>query len=513
MADRELFYGQNGSLLYSDTDVGWYPAPYDALATRGALCSQAYMTDAPVNDLEIARRMDVDGTPGVILKAGADGLPADSVISEDATNVILTGRNFISDLTGTKSLGSATVLWAGVFSNAFRMPTGAGAGKIIKSDADGDFEWDTLAATFGAQTANYIFAGPAAAPAATPTFRSLVNADFPATLNPTFAGLGATPIITSYVGPHAIGGAIMAGIQLAFRGSLVSSSNVAGLRIASILTPGGTNQSAFGALVVPTQVMLAGQVHPQFVSVAVYAPTITTAAGASVTEATTLRVSNAPTAGVSNYAVHVVAGASKFGALTASLPVVTDADKVLASLAYTGATSFRKNLGLETDDSPTFAELTVGSLAGIIQGAAGVLSATALGAANLKFFMNAAGTAPEWATGIKIGRITKDTADASADEAFTGIGFKPSNVLFVFAIDGSDEFSIGVDNATLAACTRRYPGGIWSLNATQSLDLVQTASITYYGKIKTLDVDGFTITWVKVGAKTGSAILMYMAFR
>jgi hypothetical protein len=40
--------------------------------------------------------------------------------------------------------------------------------------------------------------------------------------------------------------------------------------------------------------------------------------------------------------------------LTASLPVVTDASKNLASLAYTGATSFRKNLGLETSDSPTF---------------------------------------------------------------------------------------------------------------------------------------------------------------
>ena len=48
--------------------------------------------------------------------------------------------------------------------------------------------------------------------------------------------------------------------------------------------------------------------------------------------------------------------------LTASVPIVTDANKVLTSLAYTGAVSFRKNLGLETDDTPTFAGLTLSGL-------------------------------------------------------------------------------------------------------------------------------------------------------
>ncbi len=277
MADKELYYGQSGSILYDDEGVSWYPVPYDTLPLRAALLSQAYVTDVPVNDIEVARRMDVDGTPGAILKAGANSLPADSVISEDATNIVVTGRNIISDLTGTKNLGSALVLWAGVFSNAFKMPTGAGVGKFIKSDADGNFEWATavasesdpiftawlgtvravntvfagpatgasavptfrslvaadipdLSATYltpGAhtaigdgsphhaaitldtnadtllslstqalgldtQTANLIFAGPTAAPSAIPTFRALVNADFPAALSPTFAGLTLT---------------------------------------------------------------------------------------------------------------------------------------------------------------------------------------------------------------------------------------------------------------------------------------------------------------------------------
>ena len=46
--------------------------------------------------------------------------------------------------------------------------------------------------------------------------------------------------------------------------------------------------------------------------------------------------------------------------LTASVPIVTDANKVLTSLAYTGTASFRKNLGLETNDTPTFAGAKLG---------------------------------------------------------------------------------------------------------------------------------------------------------
>jgi hypothetical protein len=66
--------------------------------------------------------------------------------------------------------------------------------------------------------------------------------------------------------------------------------------------------------------------------------------------------------------------------LTASLPVVSDASKYLVSLAYTGATSFRKNLGLETDDSPTHAGLTLTAFSGAVIATAGVLSAGTLAA-------------------------------------------------------------------------------------------------------------------------------------
>ena len=48
--------------------------------------------------------------------------------------------------------------------------------------------------------------------------------------------------------------------------------------------------------------------------------------------------------------------------LTASLPVVTDGSKNLASIALTGATSLRKSLGLETSDSPSFTGVNLSGL-------------------------------------------------------------------------------------------------------------------------------------------------------
>ncbi len=50
--------------------------------------------------------------------------------------------------------------------------------------------------------------------------------------------------------------------------------------------------------------------------------------------------------------------------LTASLPVVTDANKALASLAYTGATSLRNNLGLEPSYTPSFSSLDLNRATG-----------------------------------------------------------------------------------------------------------------------------------------------------
>lgn len=156
---------------------------------------------------------------------------------------------------------------------------------------------------------------------------------------------------------------------------------------------------------------------------------------------------------------------------------------------------------------------TIGSLAGLLKAAAGVISATALGAANTKLFMNAAGDAPEWAVGISVGNTTYDVSTATGDVAYTGIGFKPSYILLMISVVNTSGMSIGAGNVASSFCIYDKPGGItWGPNSTLLVVFV-SGSDYITGIIKSMDVDGFTLTYTKVNSPTGTATLIWMAFR
>ena len=140
----------------------------------------------------------------------------------------------------------------------------------------------------------------------------------------------------------------------------------------------------------------------------------------------------------------------------------------------------------------------------------------AIGAANLKLFVNAAGNAVEWAVGIKLGTFTRNTADANGDQVVSGVEFKPSHVVFLANVDGSGEVSIGFGDGTLNyAIASQYAStaGDWTPTPTKCIELWQTAAILYRGALTALGADGFTITWTKTGAKIGMATVYYLAFR
>ena len=71
----------------------------------------------------------------------------------------------------------------------------------------------------------------------------------------------------------------------------------------------------------------------------------------------------------------------------------------------------------------------------------------AAAAANLKLFWNAAGTAPEWATGLSIISATRAMTAASGNVAYTGVGFLPRSLLVVAALDPTS-ISIGISAGT-----------------------------------------------------------------
>ena len=155
---------------------------------------------------------------------------------------------------------------------------------------------------------------------------------------------------------------------------------------------------------------------------------------------------------------------------------------------------------------------TIGTLSDIVKAAAGVLSATTLGAANLKFFMNAAGTAPEWAAGFKLKQFTYDTATASGTQAITGIGFKPSLVFFLVVVNGTLEVSIGFDDLINFLSINYWVTG-WQSHPAYSIVLYQTTEIYVLGLLSSFDADGFTINWTKTGAKTQTANIFAACFR
>ncbi len=173
------------------------------------------------------------------------------------------------------------------------------------------------------------------------------------------------------------------------------------------------------------------------------------------------------------------------------------------------------HIGFAKDDG---SNLAIGSDADgdIYYRALGVLARLAKGTANLKLFMNAGAIAPEWAVGMKIGTFTKDTADATGTQEISGVGFKPSFVIFFAVTNVAAEASFGFDDGSNAYSIDDWhnrTADTWSYSVVNSIQLNQAAGIIYSGVISVLGADGFTITWTKAGAKTGSAYIHYMAFR
>jgi len=137
------------------------------------------------------------------------------------------------------------------------------------------------------------------------------------------------------------------------------------------------------------------------------------------------------------------------------------------------------------------------------------------GAANLKTFMNAGATAPEWATGVKIITFTRNIAAADGDVAYTGVGFKPSCVIFMAIVNGTTKHSIGYDALSngLGVLIAYGAASSWINDAAKSITLHDGSAANQYGYIKTFDADGFTITYGHDGSPTGIATIYALCFR
>uniref|UniRef100_A0A6M3KB96 Uncharacterized protein n=1 Tax=viral metagenome TaxID=1070528 RepID=A0A6M3KB96_9ZZZZ len=185
------------------------------------------------------------------------------------------------------------------------------------------------------------------------------------------------------------------------------------------------------------------------------------------------------------------------------------------------------NQNVKTTGTPTFASVTPGTFVlgsdadgDMYYRASSLLARLAKGTANLKLFMNAAATAPEWAKGLKVGSLTRNMISGSGDVAYTGVGFKPGSIIFIACVNASSQFSIGFDDATthtaiLDNSIDADAANTWSATASSSIHLCTgVAGIVFQTAIvKTFDADGFTLTWTKGNTPSGTGNIIYIALR
>jgi hypothetical protein len=176
---------------------------------------------------------------------------------------------------------------------------------------------------------------------------------------------------------------------------------------------------------------------------------------------------------------------------------------------------------IDHNNDGTHEKLTLGSDADgdMYYRASSVLARLAKGAANLKLFMNAGATAPEWAVGIKIGSHTRDLAAGAETVAYTGYGFKPS-AIFVFVSPptggaqysswGFSDGSVNIGLAYTADGNKFVPNSDFGGGCMA----IQTGSGAYqYVGTVNMTADGFEFVYSKAGSPTGVVKISVLALR
>ena len=102
-------------------------------------------------------------------------------------------------------------------------------------------------------------------------------------------------------------------------------------------------------------------------------------------------------------------------------------------------------------------------------------------------------------SGVKIGTSTRSTEGA---QEITGIGYKPSVVLFL-ACDYTAtniNISVGFDDGTNHAYLYHGQSGVYQgIDTTASIYVIRDGGNLIAGEITATGADGFTITWTLIG--------------
>jgi hypothetical protein len=119
-------------------------------------------------------------------------------------------------------------------------------------------------------------------------------------------------------------------------------------------------------------------------------------------------------------------------------------------------------------------------------------------------------------TGITIGSFSKNIGDASGTLAITGVGFQPTVVMFFATVSGGTGFSVGSSDLTTESgfySNQAATDNTWGNITAETIMMERGSGMQYKGDVNSMDSDGFTIGWTKVGSISGTMQVTWHAMR
>lgn len=120
----------------------------------------------------------------------------------------------------------------------------------------------------------------------------------------------------------------------------------------------------------------------------------------------------------------------------------------------------------------------------------------------------------------KVGNFTRDLTAASGNVSYTGVGFKPTSITLLGALNNETSDSVVyngfADSAKSGSCLYLDATAVAAVSSAANLIKVvgpgsaanlQTADVNSY------DADGFTLAWTKTNTPTGVVTFRYIAYK
>lgn len=236
-----------------------------------------------------------------------------------------------------------------------------------------------------------------------------------------------------------------------------------------------------------------------------------------------LAFSAAPGSGVA-VEVTILGVAMSFG-VPADLSVTTDklADDTVTYAKLQNVSATSRILGRKTASAGDMEECTLSEILDFIgsaaqgdilyRGASG-WERLAAGSEGQALYTGGAGANPSWSNSFKVSNFSRDTSLATGTQAVTGVGFKPRAIIFLAVQGSTKEMSVGFsDGSSHGALYQTSTAGTFSAASSAIVDDQTSGSDSYLGTVASFDADGFTISWTRTGAPTGTLTIYYLALR